>query len=127
MTTNLLLQVLGKIPTSQNKRDKWHWSKRHKESKAWKKQIGLAMLVAGVKPTHYKVVDIKIQRHCTRVIKDEDNYWGGCKPVIDALVSEGILLDDTPENIRHRQLWQTKCSEKKFEGTTITITPVVWD
>jgi hypothetical protein len=126
MTTNLRLQVLGKIPQSQNARDKWSWQKRHRESKEWKKQIGLSMLVAGIKPPKYKVVDIKIQRHCVRSIRDEDNYWGGCKPVIDALVTNGIILEDTPENIRHRQLWQTRCSHKKFEGTTITITPVVY-
>ena len=125
MTEILQLQVPGKIPVSQNQRDKWHWAKRHKESKSWKKQIALAKLVAGCRgEPKYSQVDIKIQRHCVRSIKDQDNLWGGCKPILDALVSEGIISDDGRDNIRHREIWQTHCSHKKYQGTVITITPL---
>jgi len=91
----------------------------------WKKQIGLAKLVSGIDGNpNYEKVDLRIQRHCVRSIRDKDNLWGGCKPIIDALVSAGILLDDTEGNIVHREIWQTHCSHKKYEETIITITPV---
>ena len=30
---------------------------------------------------------------------DKDNLYGGCKGLIDALISEGFIFDDSPEYI----------------------------
>lgn len=39
---------------------------------------------------------VEITRHSVGVL-DQDNLVGGCKPLVDALVSAGLIVDDSPQ------------------------------
>ena len=49
-----------------------------------------------------------VTRHSSRSL-DYDNFIGGCKPLLDALVREGLLFDDSPQWLE-AEYRQEKCA-----------------
>lgn len=59
---------------------------------------------------------LTIQRHGSRIL-DDDNFYGGCKPLIDAIKEKGLIIDDRNEWCEIKFLPQVKCKrgcEKVF-------------
>lgn len=78
---------------SQNTRDKWHWSKRSRETKAWERYIRAYIRPGDLdKATGKRLVTIRAYRR--QRCRDAANLVGGCKGLIDALVRVGLLIDD---------------------------------
>lgn len=84
--------VIKRQPPSLNKLIGMHWAVKHRLKQTW---IGeLPWLNKDERATHRRVVKF------TRLIGprerryDDDNFIGGCKPIRDALVSMGYILDD---------------------------------
>ena len=97
---------------SLNEVNGWHWAKKHK----WTKQIGLLVRLtrarrAEVAWVRERRMQVTITRYGSREL-DDDNFRGGCKGLIDALVREGVILDDSPRWVTVTYV-QVKCSRKE--------------
>lgn len=78
-----------------------HWAKRATYNKNIEKAIWVSKNQAGVfgRP-RYSGVKLRIElRTWRQKLMDRDNLVGACKPIIDALVTNGILMDDSPEHV----------------------------
>lgn len=91
-TYKLYLKI-ERVPHSLNKKLRKHYKANHRENKLWDHLIGFN--VARKKPpvplTRAKVT---IVRHASRTM-DFDGLVGSLKPVVDALVTCGVLSDDS--------------------------------
>ncbi len=82
---------------SRNQLDKMHWSKRHKIAKRLKRDVwALSQGKRPKAPLNKAVIEITSHR---KSLLDPDNLTAGCKPYVDALVGNGIVIDDKPENV----------------------------
>lgn len=77
---------------SQNKRERWHWSKQRAEVKRWATLFrdGSQGLRPPTGKRHVSITSYRRQR-----CRDMANLVGGCKGLIDGLVRAGVLLDDS--------------------------------
>lgn len=87
----LFLQ-LDRLPASLNKKLRSHRFKNHKENKSWDMIIGLECS-RKLPPYPLPRASISIVRHSHRML-DFDGLVGSVKPVVDALVTAGVLQDD---------------------------------
>lgn len=87
-----------------------HWAVKAKHNAAWKKNVGLRILVN--KPSiPFKQANMV----CIRYSSTEPDFDGlvmSFKPVIDAFVSYGFLRDDKPSNLNVTYRWE-KCAPKR--------------
>jgi len=75
------------------------WHKRTKQKKEWRWLVRAARLEAKVfLDAPLAKARVTITRHGRRIC-DTDNLYGGQKMLIDCLVREGILANDTPEHV----------------------------
>ena len=89
---SLYLQIHS-LPSSLNKKLRSHRFKNHKENKSWDFIIDLNC--SGKKPNApLPKASISIIRHSYRTL-DYDGLVGSMKPVVDALVTCGVLVDDS--------------------------------
>ena len=111
------------IPKSLNNLLRMHWAARRRHERTWLGHIGVAKAQAGVfKAPELERVEIHIQiMHTGRGILDEDNVWGGLKPMFDALVKVGILVDDNDQVIIRRTLTRTRVKHLAEAKTIIKI------
>jgi hypothetical protein len=81
------------MPKSLNVKLRSHYFKNNKENKVWDLIIG--MEVRGNKPeSPLESASLTIIRHSYRML-DYDGLVGSMKPVVDSLVSNGIIKDDS--------------------------------
>lgn len=73
---------------------KGHWSKRHKDSKAWECEI-YAALNGKIRKATGKM-SVKVTSVRKRAL-DSDNLIGGFKGGRDALKRLGLIIDDSPK------------------------------
>ncbi len=89
---------LDQLPKSLNKKLRSHRFKNHSENKSWDNLICNQFLNwdtgAKLPKTPLKRAKISILRHAHRTL-DYDGLVGSMKPVVDALVSAGVLSDDS--------------------------------
>jgi hypothetical protein len=72
---------------SPNKRERLHWTGRHKTNKRWRGDIMKAL-------TRDRFCIVRITVHRKRLL-DEDNAFGALKPVLDGLRDSGLIYDDS--------------------------------
>lgn len=75
-----------------------HWTKKAKIRKHWSWLVRAARMhvrVPMLPPEHCKLT---IERYGQRLL-DRDNLIGGCKGLVDALVAEGFMVDDSPAHL----------------------------
>jgi len=78
------------LPSSLNRKLRSHRYKNHRENKGWDMLIHLK----AKKPKQpLERASVTIVRHSHRFL-DYDGLVGSLKPVVDALVTAGVLLDD---------------------------------
>lgn len=104
---------------SQNVLQKWHWSRRSKL------RDDVQMLIRCQMRSPLTPIKVKMGVEVTRMGARELDYGnlvGGCKPVIDAIVREGLLYDDSPTWLieDYRQLRVAKDAER----TVILVYPI---
>jgi hypothetical protein len=92
MTYALHLQF-HQIPASMNKKLRSHWRKNHRENLVWDILVASSCRLSKPKAPLEKA-RIRVLRHHHRFL-DFDNAVASCKPVIDALVTAGVILDDS--------------------------------
>lgn len=96
MAKALLHVVLPFASPSQNVTQKWHWSKRAKLRDQCQLIFRAAARRAKIECPPGRRLRLDIVRSGPRLL-DHGNLVGGCKPVVDALVREGLLQDDSPK------------------------------
>jgi len=76
---------------SQNKRDHWHWSQRHRDTKRAETALRVqASSIPRAKGPRKICVTAYRKVRCA----DIANLIGGAKGLVDALVRVGLLIDD---------------------------------
>tara|TARA_R100000664_G_scaffold33942_1_gene52908 strand:+ start:997 stop:1341 length:345 start_codon:yes stop_codon:yes gene_type:complete len=82
---------------SRNTFDKYHWSKKRDIKDGYRllvrNQMSLKSYAEIKKPEKFNI-DIIVYR---KRLLDFDNCVGGCKQLIDALVDENFIWDDSPK------------------------------
>jgi hypothetical protein len=101
----IVLDIHESTP-SLNVSQNLHWVKRHQLRHKWGWLIRAARLEARVYPKEpLRKARLTFERWGPKLL-DHDNHVGGCKPVVDSLVREGLILDDKPECIGQPQYLQ---------------------
>lgn len=88
------LRIVLPLPTpSANEWSGKHWSKRYKLKANWSKAIAAVVRVA----EHRTMTPMRvtIERHMAGPGLDPDNLVAGVKPILDAMVTLGLLVDDS--------------------------------
>lgn len=108
-----MIELVLPVPTpSANRIWGTHWSKKAKWRKTWAWHVRAERLRLGLFPKPKEVgADqttervgkdqaraVTIERYGPRLL-DHDNLVAGCKQLIDALVAEGFLVDDSPAHL----------------------------
>jgi hypothetical protein len=108
------------MPLTLNEVMAKHWRFRHKNFEAIKEEIAhnLIVLKRPLKPL--EKASIEIERHSSGTL-DRDNAYFTAKPVLDALVREGILLDDGFEMIKRITIDQIKIKRGEQKRLIITV------
>lgn len=109
---------------SMNNFVKLHWSQYARQRKEWGQWVMVAKAQARVlgRP-ELKRVRIQIERRSPRPVYDDDNLAASRKWLMDALVQNGILLDDNREVIVECTITQIKVPKKEAE-TVVRICPI---
>lgn len=114
-----------KIPLrieSRNVIDKWHWSQKQRRRKEYQVFIRQQMSHHRIKPASQdSKYNLLIATFRKRLILDPDNIDGGAKQLIDALVHESFIWDDSSKYVNPPVILQDKTTEE--EHTIITRTP----
>lgn len=84
------------VTPSLNQYLKWHWSKRarFRDQCCWLVRQALNSRVTRDTWNCETRLTVNITRYGSRTL-DNDNFIGGCKPLLDALHYEGVIFDDT--------------------------------
>lgn len=92
---------IGVLPTIITNGSQGSWLVKWKESKRWIKLVGDAVLTQGRPPPDPIMrVKLKLTRvSCAGRPPDIDNLASSFKYVLDALVKNAILVDDSPNHI----------------------------
>ena len=121
MKTEEVKLVIPRITPSLNKLLVMHWRERHKLMTTWNWEVKVAMreTYEEIKFDHLKR-KVKIISYRKKIC-DPDNFIGGLKPLIDALISNFLLIDDS-----YKFLVLDPCQKKdpKNKRTEIIITEV---
>ena len=83
---------------SRNKLDKQHWAVKRKSKQYYALFIRNQMRLKQIKVAEKKKYKLVILSYRKKKL-DFDNLVGGCKQLIDALVDEGFIFDDSPDYI----------------------------
>ena len=93
--------VISKKIESRNFYDSKHWSAKHKDRKEFERQVAMALLEKYTYKERQKAqkrVRRQVTVHSQRSrLLDYTNLIGGIKPLEDALVALGLLVDDMPK------------------------------
>lgn len=94
MQTKYELKIeLNELPQSLNVKLRKHWTKQRRESKLWDTLI-YQKVFRQLPPTPLKRAKLRIVKHFWRTM-DFDGFVGSLKPVVDALVTAGVIEDDS--------------------------------
>ena len=96
-----------RVPKSANRMLRAHWGVRRRDRWNWRKHV---RAVCGKPPEKMRGrvrLDIVVSR---RRRQDPDNAYASVKPLLDVLVREGWLEDDSPECL---SLEVTECTERR--------------
>lgn len=102
MGAPIRLEIPLVIP-SNNQLLRMHWREQRKLSKIWTKEVMIAKCeqLDEIPKAETGRRYISIVSYRRRLIRDNDNLHGGCKPVLDALVNNGLLVDDAEEWVQY--------------------------
>lgn len=117
--TEIVLDVPLKLE-SGNALSGYHWRKRHRMKRDWTLALMAATRQARVVVTFARVA-IVVERHAPRSV-DPDNCVSALKPVLDALVGLGVLIDDRAEVVTSLTVVQVKAPRGQ-ERTVIRLRP----
>ena len=83
---------------SRNKLDRQHWAIKRKANQTYQLFIRNQMRLKKIKADEQKKYKLVILSYRKKKL-DVDNLYGGIKNLLDALVDEGFIYDDSPDYI----------------------------
>jgi len=83
---------------SLNYLNKCHWAKRNRLLGQWQWLVKAAVLNDRIRVHVIPKAKITIERYGPKKL-DNDNFVGGAKGLVDSLVREGFLVDDSPDHL----------------------------
>ncbi len=83
---------------SLNAMNKMHWAKRNRLRGQWQWLVKAAVLNDRIRVRVVPKAKITIERYGPKKL-DNDNFVGGAKQLVDSLVREGFLVDDSPDHL----------------------------
>lgn len=93
--------VIADATPSLNRTQRRHWTHGYRLKKRWMKLVWVA--VTNQLPMQRIVplprAKVTVTRYAPRPIQDRDNRYGGAKSLIDALVKNGLIVDDSEDHI----------------------------
>lgn len=93
----IVLDLPMAVP-SLNAMNKMHWAKRNRLRGEWQWLVKAAVLNDKIRVTMFDPAKVTIERFGPRKL-DDDNFRGGAKQLMDSLVHEGFLADDSPDHL----------------------------
>lgn len=87
---------IDKVPKLVNAQ-RSHWAEKYRAHKEWITVIARAF-IGKTPPEPLEKASVTIYR-CSFKQPDTDNNYGAMKPVLDALIRNGILKGDSPKHI----------------------------
>ncbi len=86
-------------PPGLNVLMRMHWARRSAAAKKWRKLVWVARCQAVIgKPVCLSHARVTITRTSPRLL-DEDNLYGSAKLLLDALVRNELIQDDSPQHL----------------------------
>lgn len=117
----MIVLTIDKPTPTLNRMTGRHWSHRRKMREEWAWLVKHALLRAEVFVVpHWPKARLTLERHGHNMM-DAENCRAGFKYVIDSLVAEGVITDDTPAVIGEPQLFQF--IDRQNQRTVIRIEP----
>jgi hypothetical protein len=113
-----LTLTIPDVPPSLNKVLNLHWRNQQKLKDKWKLLVRAQIIPIPMNLAQKKRVRITL--HHARPY-DEDNAYGACKVLIDALKSWNLIWDDSAKYLT-LFIWQERCPHKK-RHTIIELEP----
>lgn len=114
---------IPKLVKSLNKFKGRHWSYYDRIKKGWFSALAV-MLGAGEHHNAFQHVTITAYCDSTRNFLDDDNFRGGCKPVVDCLKNLGWIKDDSLKWVQVEYTQKIKGDDGTTEtGTCIQVRP----
>jgi hypothetical protein len=105
-----------------------HWSAWRSEKKRWTQWVMVAKHnqahMAGQNP-RYASARVEVDRYCRREVTDIDNLFAGLKWLMDGLVANGLLKDDSVTTIGTPVILQVRCKLAEEQRTVVRIYPNV--
>ena len=89
----LRIEIKNHLPKSVNVSLRAHYHKRHAQNKLWDLLVQVEC-IGKLPPKPLTSARIRLVRHAHRTL-DFDGLVGSMKPVVDSLVSAGVLVDDS--------------------------------
>jgi len=114
----MIVLIIAEPTPSLNALLRGHWAKNHRIRQDWRWLTRAAIRRAQIWiPPKWAKAKVRIERYGGRVL-DADNFRGGTKFLTDALVQEGIIVNDTPAVIGEPELKQIVGKER---GTRVYV------
>ncbi len=100
--TGEVIFSVPEVPIGLNKLLRMHWAARRKYQQRWNVLLWAERSKAwwGYRPPPLRA-RVEIERRSSRVL-DEDNLYGACKVVVDALKINELVVDDSPTHMELR-------------------------
>ena len=105
-----------RIPPSLNAR--MCWQERAAWTKAWKIAVGQELLYERV--PKFRAAHLTLINHAIQ-LTDVDNLASAAKPIIDAVVAQGILPDDDPAHLLSFSVSSKKVHTRKEQRLILEI------
>lgn len=102
----MIVLTIDKPTPSMNRMTGFHWSHRRKVREEWGWLVKHALLRASIfVPPNWQKARVTLERHGHNTL-DRDNLRAGFKYIMDSLVAEKIIANDTPDVIGEPLLFQ---------------------
>ncbi len=94
----MILLDIPDVTPSANVLNKMHWAARYKLRGQWQWLVKAAILNERIKVKLIPHAKITVERFSSRLL-DQDNFIAGTKGLMDSLVREGFIEDDSPKHL----------------------------
>src|SRR5262245_2445999 len=97
-TGPIIRVIVPRELVSLNRFNGRHWARKHVETTHWEKDIwfaGAREQFQGPQTERCEVRIVRVVPTFARFIRDQDNLFGGCKPILDALKRLQLIVDDS--------------------------------
>ncbi len=97
MTKKITIHItIPRIAPTLNRWQRLHFKARKKEKNAWVQHF---MISIGRPKNPIEKCMVSIERYACGVLPDWDNVYCSAKPILDALVTYQVIVDDSPRHI----------------------------